>query len=169
MPAADDLARAAEILNGGERVAILVGQGALGASTEVREVADLLGAGVAKALLGKAVLPDEEPFVTGAIGLIGTKASWHLMQDCDTLLIVGSNMPYSDFLPEPGSARGIQIDIDGSRLGFRYPTELNLVGRQRARRCASSSRCSSARPTARGASASSAGWPTGGRSSRRAR
>jgi pyruvate dehydrogenase (quinone) len=128
VPAAEDLQRAADLLNAGERVAMLVGQGALGAAAEVRQVAELLGAGVAKALLGKAVLPDDEPWVTGAIGLVGTKASWHLMQECDTLLMVGTNLPYSDFLPEPGSARGVQIDIDGQRLGFRYPTELNLVG-----------------------------------------
>jgi pyruvate dehydrogenase (quinone) len=128
VPEPHDLERAAAVLNAGERVAILVGQGALGARAEVREVAEILGAGVAKALLGKAVLPDDEPWVTGAIGQIGTKASWHLMQECDTLLMVGTNMPYSDFLPEPGSARGVQIDIDGKRIGFRYPTEMNLVG-----------------------------------------
>jgi pyruvate dehydrogenase (quinone) len=128
VPGADDLDRAAEILNQGQRVAMLVGQGALGASPEVAEVADTLGAGVAKALLGKAVLPDGLPYVTGAIGLLGSEASWKLMQGCDTLLIVGSNMPYSDFLPEEGAARGIQIDIDPRMLGFRYPTELNLVG-----------------------------------------
>ena len=128
VPTPGDLQRAAEVLNAGERVAILVGQGALGAREEVRQVADLLGAGVAKALLGKGVLSDEEPYVTGTIGIIGTKASWKLMQHCDTLLMVGSNMPYPEFLPEPGSARGIQIDIDGQMLGFRYPTELNLVG-----------------------------------------
>jgi pyruvate dehydrogenase (quinone) len=128
VPSDADLDRAAAILNQGRRVAMLVGQGALGASPEVAEVADTLGAGVAKALLGKAVLPDEFPYVTGAIGLLGTKASWKLMQECDTLLIVGSNMPYSDFLPKEGAARGIQIDIDPKMLGFRYPTELNLVG-----------------------------------------
>jgi pyruvate dehydrogenase (quinone) len=128
IPDPADLERAADILNSGERVAMLVGQGALGASAEVREVAELLGAGVAKALLGKAVVGDDEPWVTGAIGMLGTKASWNLMQECDTLLMVGTNMPYSDFLPEPGAARGIQIDIDGAMLGFRYPTELNLVG-----------------------------------------
>jgi pyruvate dehydrogenase (quinone) len=128
MPGEEDLDRAAEILNAGERVAMLVGQGALAASAEVAEVAETLGAGVAKALLGKAVLSDELPYVTGAIGLLGTKASWKLMDECDTLLIIGSNMPYSEFLPEEGQARGIQIDIDGRMLGFRYPTELNLVG-----------------------------------------
>jgi pyruvate dehydrogenase (quinone) len=128
IPSDTDLDLAAEILNQGERVAILVGQGALGASEEVARVAETLGAGVAKALLGKAVLSDELSYVTGSIGLLGTKASWKMMQECDTLLIVGSNMPYSEFLPEDGAARGIQIDIDGRMLGLRYPSELNLVG-----------------------------------------
>jgi pyruvate dehydrogenase (quinone) len=128
IPADDDLTRAAEVLNAGRRVAMLVGQGALGASAEVETVADLLGAGVAKALLGKAVLPDELPFVTGSIGLLGTRPSWTLMQDCDTLLMVGSSFPYSEFLPEEGQARGVQIDIDGKMLGIRYPMEVNLVG-----------------------------------------
>lgn len=128
VPAAADLERAAAVLNSGEKVAMLVGQGALGASEEVAEVADILGAGVAKALLGKAVLPDDEPYVTGAIGLLGTGPSWDLMQGADTLLMVGTNMPYSDFLPQEGQARGVQIDIDGRMLGFRYPTEVNLVG-----------------------------------------
>src|SRR5205814_3126400 len=112
----------------GTKVAMLVGQGALHASDEVVQVADLLGAGVAKALLGKAVLPDDLPFVTGSIGLLGTKPSWTLMQECDTLLMVGSSFPYSEFLPEEGQARGVQIDIDGRMLGIRYPMEVNLVG-----------------------------------------
>jgi pyruvate dehydrogenase (quinone) len=128
IPQDDDLRRAADILNAGSRVAMLVGAGALNASDEVLEVADVLGAGVAKALLGKAVLPDDVPFVTGAIGLLGTKPSWTLMMECDTLLMVGTNFPYSEFLPRPGQARGIQIDIDGRLLGIRYPTELNLIG-----------------------------------------
>src|SRR5689334_20080629 len=123
-----DLNKAAEILNAGKKVAMLVGAGALGATDEVIEVADLLGAGVAKALLGKAALPDELPFVTGSIGLLGTKPSYDLMMQCDTLLMVGSNFPYSEFLPEEGQARGIQIDIDPRLLGIRYPMELNLVG-----------------------------------------
>jgi pyruvate dehydrogenase (quinone) len=114
----DDLRRAAGALNSGKRVAMLVGAGALGASAEVREVADVLGAGVAKALLGKAVLPDDLPFVTGSIGLLGTKPSWDMMADCDTLLMVGSNFPYSEFLPKEGQARGVQIDIDGRMLGI---------------------------------------------------
>src|SRR5207248_11705068 len=105
-----------------------VGQGARRAAGEVMEAADILGAGVAKALLGKAVLPDDIPFVTGAIGLLGTKPSWDLMQGCDTLLMVGTSFPYSEFLPEEGQARGVQIDIDGRMVGIRYPTEVNLVG-----------------------------------------
>jgi len=127
-PSQDQLRRAADILNAGERVAMLVGAGALGAHQEVAAVADALGAGVAKALLGKAALSDHEPWVTGSIGLLGTKPSWDLMQDCDTLLMVGSSFPYSEFLPEEGQARGVQIDIDGRMLGIRYPMELNLVG-----------------------------------------
>jgi pyruvate dehydrogenase (quinone) len=128
LPHDEDLSRAADILNAGERVAMLVGQGALGAAGEVAAVAELLGAGVAKALLGKAVLPDDLPYVTGSIGLLGTKPSWTLMQDCDTLLMVGSSFPYSEFLPEEGQARGVQIDLDGRMLGIRYPMEVNLVG-----------------------------------------
>src|ERR671933_895552 len=128
VPAEVDLRRAADVLNAGERVAMLVGQGARGAATEVIAAADALGAGVAKALLGKAVLPDELPFVTGAIGLLGTKPSWDLMMGCDTLLMVGTSFPYSEFLPEEGQARAVQIDIDGRMLGIRYPTEVNLVG-----------------------------------------
>lgn len=128
VPQDADLRRAADILNSGSRVAILVGAGALGAPDEVVEVADRLGAGVAKALLGKAALPDDLPFVTGAIGLLGTKPSWDLMADCDTLLMIGTRFPYSEFLPKEGQARGIQIDIDGRMLGMRYPTELNLIG-----------------------------------------
>jgi pyruvate dehydrogenase (quinone) len=128
VPSDADLDRAAEVLNAGERVAMLVGQGALHAAAEVEQVADALGAGVAKALLGKAVLPDDKPYVTGSIGLLGTKPSWTLMQECDTLLMVGSSFPYSEFLPEEGSARGVQIDIDGKMIGIRYPMEVNLVG-----------------------------------------
>jgi pyruvate dehydrogenase (quinone) len=128
LPADADLDRAAAVLNAGERVAMLVGQGALHASDEVAAVADVLGAGLAKALLGKAVLPDDLPFVTGSIGLLGTKPSWDLMMDCDTLFMIGSSFPYSEFLPEEGQARGVQIDIDGKMLGIRYPMEVNLVG-----------------------------------------
>ena len=131
MPADEELQRAADILNAGEKVAILVGQGALHAGDEVIEVADLLGAGVAKALLGKAALPDDLPFVTGAIGLLGTKPSWELMTGCDTLLMVGSSFPYSEFLPAEGKAKGVQIDIDGRMLAIRYPMDVNLVGDSR--------------------------------------
>ncbi|HEX6315924.1 MAG TPA: thiamine pyrophosphate-requiring protein, partial [Gemmatimonadaceae bacterium] len=128
VPCADDLHRAADLLNEGERVAMLVGQGCLHASREVEEVADLLGAGVAKALLGKAVLPDDLPWVTGAIGLLGTKPSYDMMMSCDTLLMVGSSFPYPEFLPEIGEARGVQIDIDGRLLSIRYPMEIALTG-----------------------------------------
>jgi len=122
------LQQAAEVLNAGEKVAILVGAGALGATDEVIAVAERLQAGVAKALLGKAVLPDDLPWVTGSLGLLGTKPSWDLMQGCDTFLMIGSAFPYSEFLPKPGSARGVQIDIDGGRLSLRYPMEINMVG-----------------------------------------
>jgi pyruvate dehydrogenase (quinone) len=128
VPRDEDLARAAEILNDGERVAMLVGQGALNATDEVVEVAEILGAGVAKALLGRAAVPDDLPFVTGSIGLLGTRPSYQLMRGCDTLLMVGTSFPYSEFLPEEGAARGVQIDLDGRMLGIRYPTEVNLVG-----------------------------------------
>jgi pyruvate dehydrogenase (quinone) len=128
VPERTDLERAAAVLNAGERVAMLVGRGALGATEEVTAVAEALGAGVAKALLGRTVLDDALPWVTGAIGLLGTTASWELMQGCDTLLIVGSNLPYGEFLPPEGEARGVQIDLDGRRLGFRFPTEVELVG-----------------------------------------
>jgi pyruvate dehydrogenase (quinone) len=128
VPTDAELDRAAAVLNAGKRVAMLVGQGALHAAEEVIAVAELLGAGVAKALLGKAVLPDDVPFVTGSIGLLGTKPSWDLMQECDTLLMVGSSFPYSEFLPEEGQARGVQIDIDGRMLSIRYPMEVGLVG-----------------------------------------
>ena len=128
VPGDDDLRRAADILNTGQKVAMLVGAGALNAGDEVIETAETLGAGVAKALLGKAAVPDDLPFVTGAIGLLGTKPSWNLMAECDTLLMVGTSFPYSEFLPKPGQARGVQIDIDGRMLGIRFPTELNLIG-----------------------------------------
>ncbi|MFI1919845.1 thiamine pyrophosphate-requiring protein [Nocardia sp. NPDC020380] len=127
-PPQDQIERAAEILNAGSRVAILIGQGARGAAEEVKRIAELTGAGVAKALLGKDVLSDELPYVTGSIGLLGTRPSYELMRDCDTLLIVGSNFPYAQFMPGFGQARAIQIDIDGAMIGMRYPTEVNLVG-----------------------------------------
>jgi pyruvate dehydrogenase (quinone) len=128
LPPQGQLQQAADILNAGEKVAMLVGQGALGASDEVVEVAETLGAGVAKALLGKTVVSDGLPFVTGSIGLLGTKPSWTLMNECDTLLMVGSSFPYSEWLPKPDQARGVQIDIDGRMLSIRYPMECALVG-----------------------------------------
>ena len=126
-PRPDQVSQAAEILNAGEKVAILVGQGARGAADQVRQVAELTGAGVAKALLGKDVLPDDVPYVSGAIGLLGTRPSYEMMMGCDTLLIVGSNFPYTQFMPQFGQARAIHIDIDGTLIGMRYPTELNMV------------------------------------------
>ena len=128
VPDPANLRHAAEVLNAGERVAMLIGQGALGAADEVVEVAEALGAGVAKALNGRAALPDDLPFVTGSIGLLGTKPSDTMMQGCDTLLMVGSSFPYSEWLPEDGQARGVQIDIDARVVGLRYPMEANLVG-----------------------------------------
>ena len=116
------------MLNAGERVAILTGQGAREAAAEVEALAERLGAGVAKALNGRDVLPDDLPFVTGSIGLLGTKPSDVMMQGCDTLLMVGSGFPYSEWLPEPGQARGVQIDLDARMLGIRYPMEVNLAG-----------------------------------------
>ena len=128
VPEQDGLQAAAKILNEGKKVAMLVGAGCLDATDEVIAVANKLGAGVAKALLGKAAVPDDLPFVTGGLGLLGTKPSWDMMQDCDTLLMVGSSFPYSEFLPKPGTARGVQIDVKGDKLSLRYPMELNLVG-----------------------------------------
>ncbi|MBP0438336.1 thiamine pyrophosphate-requiring protein [Tianweitania sediminis] len=128
VPEENDLRRAAEILNNGKKVAMLVGAGALQATDEVIEVAEVLGAGVAKALLGRAAVPDDLPFVTGQMGLLGTEPSDTMMQECDTLLMVGSSFPYSEFLPKEGQARGIQIDIDPKMLSIRYPMELGLVG-----------------------------------------
>ncbi|MGW2229942.1 thiamine pyrophosphate-requiring protein [Streptomyces formicae] len=132
VPAADDIERAARLLNEGEKVAVLVGQGARGARQEVMELADRLGAGVAKALLGKDALDDDLPYVTGSIGLLGTRPSYELMQGCDTLLVIGSSFPYTQFLPEFGQARAVQIDIDPHMVGMRYPFEINLVGDARA-------------------------------------
>jgi pyruvate dehydrogenase (quinone) len=127
-PAPAALEAAAAVLNAGEKVAILAGAGALGASTELTEVANRLGAGLSTALLGKGVIDERSPWNTGAIGLLGTTASWHLMRECDTLLIVGSTMPYTEYYPAPGQARAVQIDVDGSRCGIRYDTDVNLTG-----------------------------------------
>ncbi len=132
VPVQSDLQKAADILNSGKKVAMLVGAGAKASADEVIRVADLLGAGVAKALLGKDVLPDDLPFVTGSIGLLGTKPSWDMMMGCDTLLMVGSSFPYSEFLPEEGQARGVQIDIDARMISIRYPMEVPLIGDSKA-------------------------------------
>src|SRR5579862_6661155 len=128
IPSQSQLREAADILNEGKRVAMLVGQGAIHATDEVLAVADTLGAGVAKALLGKAAVPDDLPYVTGSIGLLGTKPSWDMMQDADTLLMVGTSFPYSEFLPTEGQAKGIQIDLAPRNLSIRYPMDLALVG-----------------------------------------
>ena len=128
IPEEDGLRQAAAVLNAGKKVAMLVGAGALNATEEVIAVADRLQAGCAKALLGKAVLPDDLPWVTGGIGLLGSAPSWNMMQDCDTLLVVGSSFPYSEFLPKPGTARGVQIDLDPTRLSLRYPMEVSMAG-----------------------------------------
>ena len=128
VPAREDLARAAEILNAGGKVAVLAGQGARGAAPQLEQLAEVLGCGIAKALNGRDVLPDDLPYVTGSIGLLGTKPSDAMMQGCDTLLMIGTSFPYSEWLPEPGTARGVQIDLDATRLGIRYPMEINLVG-----------------------------------------
>jgi pyruvate dehydrogenase (quinone) len=131
IPRQEDLEAAADVLNAGKRVAMLVGAGALHATDELISVADMLGAGIAKALLGKAAVPDDVPFCTGSIGLLGTRPSWDMMQDCDTLLMVGSSFPYSDFLPKEGQAKGVQIDLVGEMLSIRYPMDVALVGDSR--------------------------------------
>lgn len=128
VPDEGELRRAADVINAGERVALLIGQGARAAADRVIELAELTGAGIAKALLGKDVLSDDLPYVTGSIGLLGTRPSYEMMRDCDTLMIIGSSFPYSQFLPEFGKARAVQIDLDGRNIGMRYPTEVNLVG-----------------------------------------
>ena len=132
VPDADALRRMADILNAGKKVAILAGAGALQATDELIAVAERLNAGIAKALLGKCAVPDDLPYVTGSLGLLGTKPSWDLMQDCDTLLMVGSAFPYSEFLPKPGQARGVQIDINGANLSLRYPMEYSVIGDSQA-------------------------------------
>jgi pyruvate dehydrogenase (quinone) len=128
VPYRSDLERAAALLNAGNKVAMLVGAGGRGASEQLLAVADLLGAGIAKALLGKDVLPDDLPFVTGAIGLLGTEPSWKLMQQCDTLLMVGTGFPWAEFLPKDGQVKAVQIDIDPAMLSLRYPADVNLHG-----------------------------------------
>jgi pyruvate dehydrogenase (quinone) len=128
VPEESELQRAAEVLNAGEKVSILIGQGAAEAAAEVEQVADLLGTGVAKALNGRDALPDELPFVTGPCGLLGSKPTNEMMQNCDTLFMIGTSFPYAEWLPPDGQARGVQIDIDGSMIGVRYPMEVNLIG-----------------------------------------
>jgi len=128
LPEEKDLRQAAEILNGGRKVAILVGQGALHATEELEKAAEVLGAPIIKALLGKATVPDDSPYTTGQIGLLGTKPSQEALEDCDTLLMVGTSFPYLEFYPKPGRARGVQIEIDPMRVGLRYPVEVGLVG-----------------------------------------
>ncbi|HVW00633.1 MAG TPA: thiamine pyrophosphate-binding protein, partial [Planctomycetaceae bacterium] len=126
-----DVRRAAEVLNAGKKVAILAGRGALRASDELIQVAETLGAPIIKPLLGKAVVPDDCPYTTGGIGLLGTKPSQEALEECDTLLMVGTSFPYIEFYPKPSKARGIQIDADASRIGLRYPVEVGLVGDSR--------------------------------------
>jgi pyruvate dehydrogenase (quinone) len=131
LPHEGDLAQAADVLNAGKRIAILAGRGALGAGPELEQAADLLGAPIVKALLGKAAVPDNSPFTTGTIGLLGTRPSQEAIEECDTLLMVGTSFPYIEFLPKPGKARGVQIELDPTRIGLRYPVEVGLVGDSR--------------------------------------
>jgi pyruvate dehydrogenase (quinone) len=128
IPCQQDLQRAAAVLNSGKRTVILAGRGALGAGSELEQTAEKLAAPIVKALLGKAVIPDDSPYTTGSIGLLGTKPSQEAMEDCDTILIAGSSFPYIEFLPKPGQAHGVQIDLDPVRIGLRYPVEVGLVG-----------------------------------------
>jgi pyruvate dehydrogenase (quinone) len=128
VPDDDSIERALDVLNRGKRIAILAGQGALGARAELLEVAELLGAPIVKALLGKSCVPDDHPLTTGGIGLLGTRASQETFEDCDTLLIVGSTFPYVEYYPKPGQARGVQIDRDATRIGLRFPVDVGLVG-----------------------------------------
>ena len=128
LPAEDELASAAAVLNAGKRIAILAGRGALHATDELEQAAERLAAPIVKALLGKAAVPDDSPYTTGTIGLLGTKPSQDALEDCDTLLMVGTSFPYIEFLPKPGQARGVQIELDPMRIGLRYPVEVGLVG-----------------------------------------
>jgi pyruvate dehydrogenase (quinone)/pyruvate oxidase len=132
LPDESDLRAAASQLNAGERVAILAGQGALGAADELQQMADMLAAPIVKPLLGKGTVPDDSPYTTGSIGLLGTVPSQQAMEECDTLLMVGTSFPYIEFLPRPGQAKGVQIDIDPMRIGLRYPVEVGLVGDSKA-------------------------------------
>ena len=161
-PDPEAVRHAAEVLNAGKKVALLIGQGARDAAAEVSEVADLLGAGVAKALLGKDVLSDELPWVTGSIGLLGTRPSYEMMNDCDTLLTIGSNFPYTQFLPPLEQARGVQIDVDGAMIGMRYPYEVNLVGDARHHPAGADPAAAAQATTAPGATASAGTSRSGG-------
>jgi pyruvate dehydrogenase (quinone)/pyruvate oxidase len=128
VPADSELHRAAEILNQGKKVAILAGRGALGAGDLLEQIAELLAAPIAKPLLGKCVVPDDSPYTTGPVGLLGTAPSQEVLEDCDTLLMVGTSFPYLEFMPKPGQAKGVQIDIDPKRISLRYPVDVGLVG-----------------------------------------
>ena len=132
LPAEDDLFRAADVINAGKKIVILAGRGALHAGAELEQLAERLGAPIAKALLGKACVPDDSPYTTGGIGLLGTKPTQEAIEDCDTLIMVGTSFPYMEFLPEPGKARAVQIDLDPVRIGLRYPVEVGLLGDSRA-------------------------------------
>src|SRR5438034_1854566 len=128
LPAEEDFRRAGEVLNAGRKVAILAGRGALGATAELEAVAERLAAPIVKALLGKAAVPDDSPFTTGPIGLLGTRPSQEALEECDTLLMVGTSFPYIEFMPKPGQARAVQIELDPIRIGLRYPVEVGLIG-----------------------------------------
>jgi pyruvate dehydrogenase (quinone) len=132
IPSSEDLWRAAEVLGKGKKIAILAGRGALHATAELEQLAETLGAPIIKALLGKAAVPDDSPYTTGGIGLLGTRPSQEALEGCDTLLIVGSSFPYIEFFPKPGQARGVQIDLDPLRICLRYPVEVGLIGDSRA-------------------------------------
>jgi len=131
LPNDTDLAQAADILNNGKRVVILAGRGALNAGADLEKVAEVLGAPIVKPLLGKAAVPDDSPYTTGGIGLLGTRPSQEAVESCDTLLMVGTSFPYVEFLPKPGQARGVQIELDPIRIGLRYPVEVGLIGDSR--------------------------------------
>src|SRR5438445_9183382 len=131
LPAEDELANAADLLNAGKKVAILAGRGALRATDELEQTADRLAAPIVKALLGKGAVPDDSPYATGTIGLLGTKPSQEALESCDTLLMVGSSFPYIEFLPKPDQAKGVQIDLDPMRIGLRFPVDVGLVGDSR--------------------------------------
>jgi pyruvate dehydrogenase (quinone) len=128
----DELRRAAEVLNAGKKIAILIGQGALHAGELVEQAAEILGAPIIKALLGKAAVPDDSAYTTGGIGLLGTKPSQEAMENCDTLFLIGTSFPYIEFYPKPGKARAVQLELDPRRVGLRYPVEVGLVGDSRA-------------------------------------